>query len=309
MSSRRRLATVVLGTTVTLLAATASSYAVDEPAPTVSADPSETPETPEATPETTPEAPETTPSETPDATPEATPEAPAATVEPTPAPADAPEAVIPPADIAASESSVQDAASKSAATKAAALDARFNLVVSKVGRKDLPYTYRSGCPVGPSGLRMLTLTHIGFDKKDHRGVIVVRTSEVNDIAAVFKRALADRFPIRLMRPVDRYKGSDIRSMEKDNTSAFNCRHVTGNPSRLSQHSYGNAVDVNTKENPYVTGSRVYPASSRTYLNRGNVRKGMLLKSGPIPKEFANRRWFWGARWSHPDYQHFSSNGK
>ncbi len=185
----------------------------------------------------------------------------------------------------------------------------LNPTVERVTRGDLPYTYRPGCPVGPSGLRLLKVTHLGFDREFHRGEIVVRTSAVDDVTAVFGRALEARFPIRLMRPVDRYRGSDQKSMAKDNTSAFNCRHVVGNPSRLSQHSYGNAVDVNTKENPYVTGSRVYPPGSSTYLNRSNVRKGMLIKSGPIPREFANRRWFWGARWSHPDYQHFSSNGR
>jgi len=311
MSSRRRLATLVLGTTVVLFASAIGSYAdsLEDPAPPASSEPA----TPEPTPEPTPDAaPEPTPVATPEATPQATPQAspdptPEPTPEPTPyptpaeTPAPAAPLTIPAPDIAATEQSIQSTAK----TAAVAL----NLTVEKVTRGDLPYTYRSGCPVKPSGLRLLRLTHYGFDKKLHRGEIVVRTSAVSDVSAVFKRALDDRFPIRLMRRVDRYHGSDIRSMEKDNTSAFNCRHVTGNPSRLSQHSYGNAVDVNTRENPYVTGSRVYPSTSRTYLNRGNVRKGMLISSGPIPKEFSRRGWPWGARWSHPDYQHFSSNGR
>jgi hypothetical protein len=132
---------------------------------------------------------------------------------------------------------------------------------------------------------------------------------VTDVSAVFKRAHKARFPIKRMSRVDNFRGSDERSMIANNTSAFNCRHVVGNPSRLSQHSYGNAVDVNTRQNPYVTGSRVYPPGAGTYLNRSNVRKGMLTRSGPIPREFASRGWPWGARWAHPDYQHFSSNGR
>ena len=44
-------------------------------------------------------------------------------------------------------------------------------------------------------------------------------------------------------------GSDLAAMRADNTSAFNCRTVTGNPYRLSQHSYGNAIDINTVRNP------------------------------------------------------------
>ena len=35
------------------------------------------------------------------------------------------------------------------------------------------------------------------------------------------------FPIRRMEPVDRYGGDDFRSIEADNTSAFNCRAATG----------------------------------------------------------------------------------
>jgi len=125
----------------------------------------------------------------------------------------------------------------------------------------------------------------------------------------FRRAHTAKFPIRQMRPVDIWQGNDVRAMEADNTSAFNCRKVTGNPYRLSQHSYGNAIDINTRENPYVTASRVYPSGSRTYLNRRNVRKGMIVSSGPIARGMRAEGWPWGARWSRPDYQHFSSNGR
>ena len=38
-----------------------------------------------------------------------------------------------------------------------------------------------------------------------------------------------RFPIRQMRLVDAYGADDRRSMAADNTSAFNCRFVAGNP--------------------------------------------------------------------------------
>ena len=95
-------------------------------------------------------------------------------------------------------------------------------------------------------------------------------------------------------------------MAADNTSAFNCRSVTGNPYRVSQHSYGNAIDVNTYENPYVTSGRVYP--SRHFLSRAPYRKGMILRRGVVHRAFSSAGWLWGARWSHPDYQHFSSNG-
>ena len=69
---------------------------------------------------------------------------------------------------------------------------------------------------------------------------------------VFRDLYAARFPIRRMVPVDAYGGSDFRSIEADNTSAFNCRYVDGT-TRWSNHAYGRAIDVNPIENPYVSG--------------------------------------------------------
>ncbi len=185
----------------------------------------------------------------------------------------------------------------------------LDTAIQAVRATDLPYTYRTGCPVAPSGLRRLTVNQIGFDGKYYRGELIVRDLVVTDLTSVLQRAFDAKFPTRRMERVDVHRGSDERSMAADNTSAFNCRHVTGNPARLSQHSYGDAVDINTVENPYVTASRVYPPGSRSYLNRSRYRTGMILPGGSVAKSVAARRWYWGARWKNPDYQHFSKNGK
>jgi hypothetical protein len=179
--------------------------------------------------------------------------------------------------------------------------------VSGVSRSALRYSYRPGCPLGPSGLRRITINQWGWHGP-YRGELIVRAGVVRDMKRVFRATLRGGFPVRKMRRVDRYHGSDPRSMRADNTSAFNCRHVTGNPTRLSQHSYGNAVDINPRENPYVTSSRVYPPRSGRYLDRSPYRKGMIVRGGAVARKFARLGWWWGARWSNPDYQHFSSNG-
>ncbi|MDQ1605381.1 MAG: hypothetical protein QOE01_3226 [Actinomycetota bacterium] len=178
----------------------------------------------------------------------------------------------------------------------------------RVTAAQIPYTYRSGCPVGPSALRRVYLPYYDWSGVPRFGKLIIRDWAADDMKRVFKRAFAARFPIRRMNPVDVYQGSDVVAMEHDNTSAFNCRKVTGNPYRLSQHSYGNAIDINTFENPYVTGSTVYPSGSGIYLNRSNARKGMITRRGSIASGMRAEGWLWGARWSHPDYQHFSSNG-
>ena len=51
-----------------------------------------------------------------------------------------------------------------------------------------------------------------------------------------------------------------------------------------------------------------PKAGRPFLHRTHSRKGMILRSGTVARAMAARHWPWGARWSHPDYQHFSSNG-
>ena len=67
-------------------------------------------------------------------------------------------------------------------------------------------------------------------------------------------------------------------MAAGNTSAFNCREVTGNPYRLSQHSYGNAIDINTFENPYVTSSKVYPAKAKKKKSRARAVSAGAFRS-------------------------------
>ena len=79
-----------------------------------------------------------------------------------------------------------------------------------------------------------------------------------------------------MVPVDAYGGSDFRSIEADNTSAFNCRFVDGT-TRYSEHAYGRAIDVNPIENPYVTSAGATShRASRPYLQRAPFRPGMAV---------------------------------
>jgi hypothetical protein len=127
---------------------------------------------------------------------------------------------------------------------------------------------------------------------------------------VLRRLYAARFPIRRMVPVDAYGASDFRSIEADNTSAFNCRYVEGT-THWSEHSYGRAIDLNPIENPYVTGAGTtsHPAS-RSYLRRSPYRPGMAVEDGVAVRAFAAAGWGWGGRWSGDrDYQHFSASGR
>ena len=95
-------------------------------------------------------------------------------------------------------------------------------------------------------------------------------------------------------------------MAADNTSGFNCRFV-GGTSRWSMHAYGEAIDVNPVENPYVRGGTVSPARGRAYVDRSSYRPGMAVTGGVLVRAFAAAGWAWGE--SFGDYQHFSTTGR
>ena len=196
------------------------------------------------------------------------------------------------------------------ASAAAAPSPRFTATVSQARWADLRSSYRAGCPVGPSELRVVRLAHWGFDGRRHRGSLVVSRRVAQDVVKVFERLYAARFPIRRMVPVSRYRGSDDASMAADNTSGFNCRHAVGSSAgRWSVHAYGEAIDVNPVENPYVLGSRALPPAGARYADRARLRPGMAVPGGALVEAFAAVGWSWGGRWAGaPDYQHFSTTG-
>jgi hypothetical protein len=171
-------------------------------------------------------------------------------------------------------------------------------------------SWRAGCPVGLDDLRVVRARYVGMDGRAHTGRIVVHRDVAAQVVAVLRRLYAARFPIRRMVPVDAYGGSDFRSIEADNTSAFNCRYVDGT-SRWSEHAYGRAIDLNPIENPYVTsGGTTSHRASRPYVRRAPYRPGMAVEGGVVVRAFDAAGWGWGGRWSGArDYQHFSASGR
>jgi D-alanyl-D-alanine carboxypeptidase len=181
---------------------------------------------------------------------------------------------------------------------------------SPVTADTVAYTWHAGCPVGPDQLSLLHLSYWGFDGHPHVGTMVVNKSVVPDVVKVFESLYRQRFPIRRMQPEDAYGGSDPVSMAADNTSGFNCRNaVAAGAVHWSVHAYGEAIDVNTLENPYIVGGQVMPPAGAAYLDRAAVHPGMAVPGGVLVRAFASVGWQWGGRWTHaPDYQHFSKTG-
>jgi poly-gamma-glutamate synthesis protein (capsule biosynthesis protein) len=170
-------------------------------------------------------------------------------------------------------------------------------------------SWRPGCPVPLADLRYVTVTHVSSDGTDQPGELVVSARSAEAIVSVFAELYRQRFPIASMRLVDDFGGDDASSMAANNTSAFNCRAVTGGSS-WSEHSSGEAIDLNPVQNPYVSSSgSVQPDAGRAYLPR-SPGPGVILAGDPVVQAFAAIGWSWGGAWTSPvDHQHFSASGR
>lgn len=187
--------------------------------------------------------------------------------------------------------------------------AEFRWAILPVTAARLGSSHRVGCPLVSSDLRLLRLSHLGFDGRVRTGELVVHQQHATTMVEVFRALYDARFPIERMVTVDAYGGSDARSMEANNTSAYNCRSVAGG-SGWSEHAYGGAVDINPVQNPYVRGTTVEPEAGRAYLDRSRVRSGMILDDDVVVRAFAAADWGWGGDFrSLKDYQHFSASGR
>jgi hypothetical protein len=183
-------------------------------------------------------------------------------------------------------------------------------IQGKIKERIVGSSWHDGCPVPLSRLRLLRLPHWGFDGEVHDGKLVVHQAQDEEVLRVMRRLYRKRYPVRRIKLIDAYGADDHRSMNADNTSAFNCRFVAGT-TRWSMHAYGKAIDINPIENPYVTSSgHVSPPAGEPFADRSRQAKGMVHGGDLVVRAFRRVGWKWGGNWPWPkDYQHFSANGQ
>jgi len=176
-------------------------------------------------------------------------------------------------------------------------------------------TMHDKCPVGFDKLSVVDIKYNDMSGDISNGQIIVTTEQVEKITAIFQELFAVGFQIQEISPINKYGGDDKKSMRANNTSAFNCRATTGGSS-FSQHSYGEALDINPMLNPYVKGSTVDPEEGKPYATKTAAERDELAKTQPgivtsdIAAIFIKHGWQWGGNWrSLKDWQHFSVNGK
>nr|WP_299344215.1 M15 family metallopeptidase [Allomuricauda sp.] len=164
------------------------------------------------------------------------------------------------------------------------------------------------CPISLDFLKEVHFLHKDFSGNNKSGSIIVLDEIANSVLSIFKDLFTIEFPIHKAVPIDFYNGSDVDSMNDNNTSGFNCRKVM-NEDRWSSHSYGSAIDINPVQNPYIiinhesSDAKIFPKEGAKFLNRGLAEKGM---TEPIVDIFLRYGFSeWGGNWRSPlDYHHF-----
>jgi len=173
--------------------------------------------------------------------------------------------------------------------------------------------WHPGCPVNHGLLRIVTTRYYGFDSQNHIGQIVVNRAVAEKVLHVFRKLYAMRFPVHAMS-FDAMYGPNAQP-NGDLTASFECRQAAASPCNggrtgtWSMHAYGEAIDLNPRENPYVGCGMTRDQTALSYMKRSYVRPGMVTR--PIyHRTFAAVGWGWGGSWvgSTKDYMHFSATG-
>jgi hypothetical protein len=169
-------------------------------------------------------------------------------------------------------------------------------------------TLQEGCPVGEADLRHLTLSFVGFDGRPHTGELVVHRDVADDVVGVFAQLFAAGFPIEELRLVTDADLAAPPTGDGNVTASFVCRAVRGG-TRFSAHASGLAIDVNPFMNPYQRDDLVLPELASAYLDRSDLRPGMIVDGDVVVTAFEAIGWTWGGRWDDPvDTMHFSATG-
>jgi D-alanyl-D-alanine carboxypeptidase len=182
--------------------------------------------------------------------------------------------------------------------------------IGRIDAAQITASWHLGCPVGPDQLRLLEIPYVGFDGGEHVGEMVVNVAVADAVVRVFARLHEARFPVQRMDRIDAYAGDDDASTRANNTSAFNCREITGGGS-WSAHAYGKAIDINPVQNPYVyRDGHVLDPAAAPYVDRARGTPGMIHRDDVVVRAFASIGWGWGGDFvSVKDYQHFSASGR
>lgn len=171
-------------------------------------------------------------------------------------------------------------------------------------------SWREECPVKVADLAYVVMPFWGFDNKPHTGEMLIAKRYAKKVVSVFKYMYQERFPIEEMYVTGDTKVNGPRLGDLNVTVGFECRSTTGPFTQWSQHAHGTAIDINPFHNPWRRDGFVSPEMATAYLDRTNVRRGMIESHPKIVKKFEAIGWYWGGEWTNlDDWMHFSHNNR
>jgi D-alanyl-D-alanine carboxypeptidase len=163
-------------------------------------------------------------------------------------------------------------------------------------------------------LRLVHIPYVDFKGDRTSGDLLVDASLAEEVLKIFTEIAIDgSYRIERVQLIDAYAGDDFKSIEANNTSAFNCRRTTG-AKTMSAHAKGRAIDLNPLINPYVDKKGTSHKKSLDYVTKQQRAKsnaaGLIKADSLVVKTFKKYGWKWGGEWnSIKDYQHFSKDGR
>lgn len=173
-------------------------------------------------------------------------------------------------------------------------------------------SYRENENVGLADLKYLKMAHYNFDHQIQMGEMIVNVAIYEDVLNVFKELLDIEYEVQSMYLVDNYwtgdgDSTDSASIDVNNTSSFNYRPITGG-SKLSNHAYGRAIDLNPQQNPYVTNGYYSHENAAPYIDRACGEPHVIVAGDSCYNVFKKYGFSWGGEWENPkDYQHFEKS--
>ena len=180
----------------------------------------------------------------------------------------------------------------------------YSSEINDISNSDLLNYYCNQKVNNKTELTLLKLSYINMKGETRIGELVVDKNLSEEVVDIFEEIYNCKFPIEKMITIDYYNCNDDKSMEDNNTSAFNYRMVSGSR-KLSDHSYGRAIDINPLLNPYIRKRDIQPKNGEKYVDRTQNEKGMIHQEDCVVKAFKSRGWQWGGDWKYSkDYQHF-----
>ncbi len=185
----------------------------------------------------------------------------------------------------------------------------YEPISNEVFKRISGISYPVDCTVSLDELRYVGLKYVDFNGEIQTGELICNKALAQDMVEIFYELCTNDYRIESVKLVDEFGGDDTASMLANNTSCFNYRVVEGT-TRLSNHAYGRAIDLNPFYNPYVTYNKdgttnISPEGSEAYADRSASFPYKIDENDLAYKLFKEHGFKWGGNWNNSkDYQHF-----